>query len=73
MIRLPNRRDTPLKPVPAWVLVLCGAAAAVWTVNAALHIAYDTGTAWKALNGFCALLWWAVFGRVLLQWRLGRK
>ncbi len=54
--------------------VLCGAAAVIWTILAALHLIFGESPPWLiALNFLCCLVWWIAFAVQMIRWRCAVK
>lgn len=50
-------------------MILCGIAAVIWTVVAALHFAFGESSPWLVvLNVICALIWWIAFAVQAVRW-----
>ena len=57
-------------------VVLCGLAAAIWTVRAILGVVYQEysdSVFWFVLNVLCAVIWIAVFIKWLIIYRSNTK
>ena len=49
------------KRISKFGLIACGVAAAVWILNAALHIYYQSPLLLIVINTICALIWCIAF------------
>ncbi len=57
-------------------VILCGLAAAIWTVRAILGVVYQEysdSVFWFVLNELCAVIWIAVFIKWLIIYRSNTK
>ena len=57
-------------------VILCGLAAAIWTVRAILGVVYQEysdSVFWFVLNVLCAVIWIAVFIKWLIIYRSNTK